>query len=285
MIIFTNPLKSAKFKIRPIMLMGVFCMQKLIKLKPKKIIYFTFLFSVFCFLFSVDLARAQINSLGLATYLPIEGKVEDGDIIVATDTGYTLSSAPYEIRMIGVISINPAISLKTDKDQKGYPVVSAGAAYVKVTGENGEIKKGDFITSSQTPGTGMKAEGSGYVVGLALDDATFKNENDIKLIQLSVNPHSIQTGSSLLDIFSIGKIAASGKPSKVLQYIVAAIITIITFGSGFLIFAKSVNTGLEALGRNPLASRQIQLGIVFNIILIGVIIIIGAGLAYIVIRL
>jgi hypothetical protein len=229
--------------------------------------------------------HGQINSLGISTYLPIPGIVEDGSIVVTTDKGYSLSTLPYESGLMGIVSLSPAIMLKTDGDQKGYPVISSGTGYVKVTGESGNIKKGDFITSSQTRGTGMKAEGSGFIIGTALDDASFKNATDTKLLQIAVNPRSVQAGSSLLDIFSIGKLAASQKPSKVLQYIVAAIITIITFGSGFLIFSKTVTTGLEALGRNPLAGRQIQLGIVFNIILIAVIIIAGAGLAYIVIRL
>jgi hypothetical protein len=260
-------------------------MEKLTSLSLKKITYLIFLFFVFCFLFSADLARAQINSLGLSTYLPISGKVEDGDIVVATDNGYGLSSIPYEARIIGVVSLSPAISLRSDKTQEGYPVISAGTAYAKVSGKNGDIKKGDYITTSEIRGAGMKAEGSGSMLGTALDEASFDSENDVKVIQIAVNPKTIQTSSSLLDIFTIGKLAAHEKPSKILQYLVAGIITIVTFGSGFLIFAKSVNTGLEALGRNPLASRQIQLGIVFNIVLIAIIIIAGAGLAFVVIRL
>lgn len=258
------------------------------KLKSRKT--FAFLLAILTFnfcLFTLNLpgAHAQINSLGIATHLPVEGKIEDGDIIVATENGFETSSLAYQSGMTGVISIKPAIEIKTEAEQEGFPVVSNGMAYVKVIGENGDIKKGDFITSSQTRGTGMKAEGSGFILGTALDDADFENQSDTGLIQIMVNPHSVQAGSSFLDLFTIGKLAASQKPSKVLQYIVAGIITLVTFGSGFLIFSKTVTTGLEALGRNPLAGRQIQLGIVFNIILIAVIIIAGAGLAYIVIRL
>lgn len=235
--------------------------------------------------------QAQIDSIGLATYLPVsESKIENGDIIILTDKGYIKSTLSYDTRTIGVVSMNPPVLLKTDKNQKGVPVISSGIAYVKVTGSNGDIKKGDFVTSSLVKGTGMKADSSGYVVGTALDDAVFGSRpTQTKLIQISVNPHHLQSsvsiGTSFLDVFKIGKLAASEKPSKVLQYIVAAIITIVTFGAGFLIFAKTVNTGLEALGRNPLAGRMIQVSILFNVILIVVIIVAGTGLAYLVIRL
>lgn len=260
------------------------------KIKMKRLNIFIIIFLLFIFhllfaIFPINHAQAQFNSLGIATYLPIQGQIEDGDIIVTSDKGYTRSSVPYEIGIIGVVSINPAISLKTESAQTGYPVVSAGTAYVKVSNENGDIKKGDFITSSQTRGTGMKAEGSGFILGTSLEDVAFENASSTKLIQIAVNPRSIQAGSSIIDLLTIGKIAASGAPNKVLQYIIAGIITIVTFSSGFIIFSKTVNTGLEALGRNPLASRQIQLGIIFNIALIITIIIAGAGLAYIVIRL
>lgn len=235
-------------------------------------------------------ASAQINSLGIATYLPvIDKKVEDGDIIVTSEKGYTLSTIAYSSSIVGVVSLNPAISLKTEGAKSGYPVVESGISYVKVTDTNGNIKKGDFITSSQIRGTGMKADASGFIVGTALDDASFSKAGQIKLIQIHVSPRFLQSNialsNSILDIFKIGKLAATEKPSKVLQYIVAAIITIVTFGAGFLIFARTVNTGIEALGRNPLAGRMIQLSIVFNVILIIVIIVAGTGLAYLVIRL
>lgn len=235
-------------------------------------------------------AHAQIDSVGLATYLPVSGSnIENGDIIIYSNKGYSKSSTTYDSRIIGVVSLDPAVLLKTNEDQKGVPVVSTGITYVKITGTNGNIKKGDFITSSQVGGTGMKADSSGYVVGTALDDISFSPATQTKLIQIAVNPHYLQSsvsiGTSFLDIFRIGKLAATERPSKVLQYIVAGIITIVTFGAGFLIFAKAVNTGIEALGRNPLAGRQIQLSIVFNIIMIVTIIVLGTGLAYVVIRL
>jgi len=235
-------------------------------------------------------AHSQVGSSGIATYLPISSsKVEDGDIIIATDKGYSKSTTPYDSRIVGVVSTSPAISIKTNGQNKEYPVSGSGTAFTKVTGENGSIKKGDFITTSTTPGAGMKATDSGYVIGVSLDNVTFAKKSEVKLLEVTLNPHVVQFGSqlssSLLDIFKLSKVAAYEKPSKVLQYIVAATIVIATFGCGFLIFAKAVNTGLEALGRNPLAGRMIQLSIVFNLLLILAVIAAGTALAYLVIRL
>lgn len=264
--------------------MGFNLMEKLLK-----ILTLFFLFVVGFTLFFPATAQAQINSLGTATVLPVtDKKIEDGDIIIYTDKGYSKSGIAYDSRMVGVVTLNPAITLKSESGQKGTPVISNGIAYVKVTDTNGNIKKGDFLTSSPVAGTGMKADASGFIIGQALDDASF-SAGQTKLIQVAVNPHytasSVSLSSNFLDIFKIGKLAATEKPSKILQYIIAGIITIVTFGAGFLIFAKTVNTGMEAMGRNPLAGRMIQLSIIFNIVLIIVILIAGTGLAYLVLRL
>ncbi len=254
-----------------------------------KIFIYTIIIGAILPFFLPQKASAQISSIGIATYLPISDKsVEDGDIIVTTEKGYILSTIPYDSRMTGVVTTNPAISLKNDQ-KKGFPVIGSGTAYVKVTGTNGSLAKGDFITSSQVRGTGMKAEGSGFVLGSALENASFAKEDDIKIVQIFINPHFVQSGlsfnNSVLDIFKIGKLAASEKPSKALQYIIAGLITLVTFGAGLTIFAKTVSTGIEAIGRNPLAGRMIQLSIVFNIFLIIVIVTAGTALAYLVIRL
>jgi hypothetical protein len=257
-----------------------------------RIKYFLFLIpiSAFCFLLFAFPSHAQLSSLGIANYLEIPtGNIEDGSIIVLSSKNYILSKAPYDPNIIGVVNLTPAVSIKSDTTRKGYPVVSIGTVATKVNGTNGEIRKGDNITTSSVQGTGMKATDSGFVLGEALEGAKFGKATDTKLIDVAANPHYVQLnsqlGSSLSDLFKLSKIAAYEKPTKALQYILAAVIIIASFGSGFLIFSKVITKGMEALGRNPLAGRMIQLGIVFNVILIAVIIISGTALAYLVIRL
>lgn len=237
-------------------------------------------------------AAVSISSIGIANYYPISSsKVEDGDIIVSTGKGYYLSDTVYDPRVSGVVTASPAISLKAIEAQakNSYPVVNSGIVNVKVTGTNGNIKRGDFITTSATPGTGMLANKTGYVIGAAEHDVTFSQKDDVQLVTVALNFHFLQLGSpvssSLLDVFSLSRIAAYEQPLRVFQYVMASIILLASFVFGFLIFAKVVNTGVEALGRNPLAGKMIQLSILFNVILIIVIIMTGVSLAYIVVRL
>ncbi|MEK7571830.1 MAG: hypothetical protein AAB553_06160 [Patescibacteria group bacterium] len=232
----------------------------------------------------------EVSSVGIATYLSIDNKqIQDGDIVISTSEGYQISTQAYDPRVIGVVTTKPAIELRNNDEKTGKPVVNQGTAFVKVTKENGEVKTGDFITTSTVKGTGMKATRSGYVIGEALQDANFANNATVILIPVSLNLRYIQFGpqtpNSLADLLSLSQIASYEQPIRVVQYIIAAIIVISSFAFGFLIFARTVNTGIQALGRNPLAGRMIQLSIVFNVVLIIIIIMTGVGLAYLVIRL
>lgn len=235
-------------------------------------------------------SAADITSVGIANYLPIQAeRVEDGNIVVVTQDGYFLSKVPYDSQAIGVVSTKPAISLKTTSEKGTYPVVNFGNVTVKVSGTNGNIKRGDAIATSSLPGVGMKATQTGYVVGDALLDVTFANKNDVKTIPMALNIHfyqsDTQANNSILDLLSMGRVAGYQQPFRVLQYIIAGIIVIASFLFGFLIFGKTISTGIEALGRNPLAGRMIQLSIIFNVVLIIIIIMSGITLSYILIRL
>ncbi|HEX8931637.1 MAG TPA: hypothetical protein VF810_00600, partial [Patescibacteria group bacterium] len=152
------------------------------------------------------------------------------------------------------------------------------------------IQKGDFIATSNKKGTGMKATRSGFVIGQALVDHTFKQKDDVAMIIINLNIHFFQTGSSsinnsLVQIFSISQLAAYEEPLKVFKYVISAVVLFGSFGVGFVIFSKAINTGLQALGRNPLAGRMIQLSIIFNVVLVIIIILTGIGIVWIFLRL
>jgi len=61
--------------------------------------------------------------------------------------------------------------------------------------------------------------------------------------------------------------------------VVAAFIVIISFIFGFLSFSRVAARGVEALGRNPMAKKTIQLGILLNVIITLGIIVAGLLLA------
>jgi hypothetical protein len=70
-------------------------------------------------------------------------------------------------KVAGVVATNPGFLLGRDT-KNGVPIAFQGRVPVKVTTKNGDIKPGDFITTSDIPGVGMKATEAGRVIGKAL---------------------------------------------------------------------------------------------------------------------
>ena len=80
------------------------------------------------------------------------------------------STTPYDNTVIGVVSTKPGIRLSQDNSTDSQPVAISGRVPVKVSTINGNISKGDFLTSSSIPGVAMKATKPGQVIGKALED-------------------------------------------------------------------------------------------------------------------
>lgn len=226
-------------------------------------------------------------SEGLAIQIPIVDKnARDGDIIAATSKGYKLTNYAYDPSIYGVVSEKPAILLKEILPNKETPVITSGKAFVRVSTVGGPIKKNEFITSSKIPGVGQKADVNGFVLGLALEDYNNSNPNAIGKIFVSINPHYnaafIATRTNLIESIKIVAGAPLLSPLTTLRYLLAAVIAMASFVLGFIYFGRIARTGIEALGRNPLAARIIQLGIVLNVALTAIIILIGVGIAYLI---
>ena len=87
------------------------------------------------------------------------GTVEPGEVVIV-DAGHnesiTISTQPYDCRVAGVVSTDPAHVLAEWKD--GAPLALTGNVPVKVTNESGSIMPGDLLTTSSTPGHAMKYE-------------------------------------------------------------------------------------------------------------------------------
>ncbi len=97
--------------------------------------------------------------------------------IVALSGGLSVARAKddTEENIIGVVSTKPGLLLGFDDvslipGEVGYPIGLKGRVPIKLSTENGPIKKGDRITLSSIPGIGMKATASSRVVGIALED-------------------------------------------------------------------------------------------------------------------
>ncbi len=254
----------------------------------KKVIVF-FLFFGILLQFNLPKIFAQDDSLGIAVYLSIAAKdVPNGSVIAFSDKGYILNSTPYNPLVVGISATKPAVVLG-EKSDNTYPVVSTGNTYMRVSGEGGKISVGDLITGSSTPGLGMKATHDGYVLASALEDFTPSSKTDSGVIAVSMNIHyytsSVKLQNNLFDIFSIGASATYQQPTTVFKYIVAGVVVVLSFIFGFYLFGRTANKGIDALGRNPLAARMIQLGIIFNVAITIAVIASGIIVAYLVLRL
>lgn len=233
---------------------------------------------------------ADLPSLGIAISVPIIDKnVVDGDIITATSKGYTRSASAYDPSLFGVVNENSAGAFETasgsaEPDEK--PVVSSGKAYVRVSTSNGAIKKGNFITSSTAAGVGQLADKEGYMLGTALEDYSGKQVGII-LVSLNIRYNApIANGASrplnLFQLIKTGVTAPYLSPLTSFRYLLAGLVTIIAFTLGFLFFGKVAHSGVEALGRNPLAARIIEMSVVFHIFMTIGIIGIGLAIAYLI---
>lgn len=137
-----------------------------------------------------NLLVAAITDAGLSTSSTstIISQLETSTSTPATSTINTLdkesklvsaiqkSSKAYDQKIIGIVSSQAAFignnpGGRNELNQFKKAVGLVGRVPVKATDENGEIKVGDFVTSSaQFPGRAMKATRSGYVLGVALEE-------------------------------------------------------------------------------------------------------------------
>lgn len=239
---------------------------------------------VFVFFLTKETVLAQgFSLLNISDTLPIEEKVEDGDVIISDVGSYKKSVKPYDSNLVGVVSFNSAVSFGSEATPSGsfYPVASRGNAEVKVTTENGAIKKGDLITASNQIGVAMKATREGYVLGTALEGYSKGGIGKIA-VSLNVRPYYGETLSNrtLAQLFNLARLAIQEGPVTVFRYLLAAAIVILSCVAGFLIFGRVAASGVEGLARNPLMGKKIQFSVILNTMITLAIMGVGTFIAY-----
>ena len=207
---------------------------------------------------------------GIGTRVAIQDSdAEEGDIISFAEGKYRLSPDALDDHMFGVVSGNSAVTLGGDNRQQGLNVVFVGKSFVRVSSINGEIHAGDFISSSVIPGIGAKVDGYGEVLGIALADYREADHEKIGKIPVAIN---IGVNTPLTRF--------AAHPIETLRYFLALLIGSSSVIVGLIYFGKVARSGVEALGRNPLAARMIQVGVFLNLLLTFGIIVTGAVIAY-----
>jgi hypothetical protein len=220
------------------------------------------------------------------TFQISDATIVDGSILCMANSGVILCNNEYDTTMYGVYVTDPALVIENSNVTDGKPMITSGKAYVRVTNSKGDIRRGSFVTSSNISGVGQLAVKSGNALGVALEDlATTDTSGEGKvLVLVDIRPALVSKTArgNLLETLKEGLLAPTLTPLASLRYLLAIIIAIMAFGLGFVYFGRVAKEGVEALGRNPLAGKAIQLSVLMNLFLTVAIMTGGLVLAYVI---
>lgn len=229
-------------------------------------------------------------TLGVAHMVDTNLKdLKDGMILSSSEKGAVLSHIPYDSQVLGIVARDAAIIISSTTSENGVPVISQGKVYILVSSLEGNIKKGDLITTSTLPGIAVKSTKSGYVLGTALEDYSNSNTKQTDKIAVDLDLHYFNTKPTLLgsltDIFKFALLPAKDSPTAIFKYLFAAAVALGSFILGFMTFGRTAAKGVEALGRNPSASKIIHLGIILNVSVVVIIVLAGLTVSFLILRL
>jgi len=124
-----------------------------------------------------DMTLMLVNDAGdLAEMYPTnDPTVSQGDVISIDPNlinGVKKSAGRNDKNVLGVVATRPAmvIGSKGPLGVNGVPVALSGRVPVKVSTENGPIKPGDVLVAGSIPGTAMRSDKAGVMIGLALEN-------------------------------------------------------------------------------------------------------------------
>jgi F0F1-type ATP synthase membrane subunit c/vacuolar-type H+-ATPase subunit K len=230
--------------------------------------------------FLVPSAHAQSFNVA-STYQVADTQAISGDILISNGgKGFVRSNVAYDGRLFGVLDDTPKLVIRSG-DTNLKPIIRVGDVTVNVTDYNDPIKKGDLVTTSPVEGKGMKAKQSGYILGIALEDAqyagnpvsiearqvkqgTVKVALRIEYAELTTARNSLRLLDNLNAAF-FRNVQDPERFTNTIRYIIAGIIAILAFAIGFFWVGRSISKAVEAIGRNPLARQSIFFSIIFQI--------------------
>jgi hypothetical protein len=126
------------------------------------------------------------NAFDLAERMASDSVYESGSVVVVGRDGVTLSTSAYDTAVAGVVSTEPGTILGWENKGRTEVLLSlAGTVPVKASAENGPIRIGDLLTTSDTPGHAMRcadrAKCYGALLGKAMEPLE-KGTGKIKML-------------------------------------------------------------------------------------------------------
>jgi hypothetical protein len=207
----------------------------------------------------------------LAETIAAADDVEAADVVMADPNNterVVKSDRAYNAAAVGVISDGTSSFMinsygGTSSELTGKPLVLAGRVPVKVSGANGAIKPGDYLTSANIPGYAMKATQAGPTIGKAL--GYFKGDKGTVLVLVNLGYYDpvndIQgsttsfttlnvSGNATINNLTVSHVTVSGDAS------IAGTLTVNTITTGSITVSGHIITG----GNAPSAQLQIGAG-------------------------
>jgi hypothetical protein len=203
--------------------------------------------------------------------------------IMSLDTKGSIEAVPADAaqrpQLLGVVADEPLISLNNGDSRVQISLEGTSPAFVSDL--NGAVKAGDRITVSPIEGIGMKATGSGVILGTAGNDLSSVKTTTRTIVDAKGVKHTVHIGmlSVRLNVgYSSGEdtspLAAfippfmmkfagdiAGKDVSGLRVVESVSALLIGFGIAGVMLRAGIRSGIISLGRNPLASRTIKRGI------------------------
>lgn len=225
-------------------------------------------------------------SLNIAKQFKIDKNPPIGAILALEHDKYRLTDKSYDPEIAGVVVDRADIFVQTESaSPQIFPnryIVENGEVDVLVNKSNGLIQKGDYITSSDISGQGMRADKDGLVVGIALEDFE-KSISSTDLVKTHLNIRFM----TLSNKFTVDSLITNNgifrpivdnalkqmrlSPDKlsamplVFRYAIVFLLIILAIVFGILLFGRVAIRGLLSLGKNPLARWTILSGVILNV--------------------
>jgi hypothetical protein len=121
-------------------------------------------------------------------------RYEPGDVLVISSgdsDDMSKSSEPYSSLVAGIYSTKPGLvgkrSTEPEQLKKQIPMAMVGIVPVKVTSENGAIRKGDMLVTSSMPGYAMRGTDHARMLGAVIGKALEPFNSDKGLIDVLVS--------------------------------------------------------------------------------------------------
>jgi len=199
-------------------------------------------------------------------------------VSLTEDNSIQPATADTAKQLVGVAAETPLLTLSGTGNDTEAQVVITGNTPVLVSDINGSIKTGDKITASPLAGIGMKATGDGNVIGVAQE--TFnasagvaqkvKDRSGIErtvhvgqvAVSVNVSYYAAPTSQFLPPFLQKLANSVAGRPVSLVRALIACLLLILAIVIIATMLFGAIRSAITSIGRNPLASRAINRGLV-----------------------